>query len=294
MKSRLYRSAIWYAKHEWKVFPLRPGTKEPFQGIGVYQGTLDLDVINKWWSQWPQANIGLSCGGSGVIALDADSYKDVYDGEKLLDPLDEETVTNLTGGGGTHLLYQMPEGKTLGNAKSGLPSGIDIRGYGGYVVLPPSVHPNGTLYQWESNYGPHEIALLPLPELLEIILDKAQLSCGAPVFLPDITTPKPTLSNWFLSRGIRDLITETPIKGGRSEADQSVITALVRLAASDTDILSVFQHYPIGAEGKFAEKGGQGMRYLAHSIEKARAFYAAAMEESIQERTAEFLQTVAI
>ena len=37
--------------------------------------------LDAWWKRWPSANVGLNCGGSGIIALDADSYKDTYAGE---------------------------------------------------------------------------------------------------------------------------------------------------------------------------------------------------------------------
>jgi Bifunctional DNA primase/polymerase, N-terminal len=294
MENKLYRSALWYARHGWQVFPLRPQTKEPFGGLGLYSATTDVQQIWQWWNRWPNANIGLHCGGSGVLALDADEYKDTYAGEKLLTRFDEDTVTNLTGSGGTHLLYAMPEDKVYGNAKAGLPKGIDVRGYGGYIVLPPSIHPNGNAYQWEGGYGPHEIKLLPLPDFLVAILDKAQVTSGQAVNLPDITTEKPNIDEWRLSYSIKRTIQEPPERGGRSEADQSVITALVRLGASDETILAFFQHYPIGTEGKFAEKGGTGLKYLAHSIRKARAFYAIKWAEEVERNASAFMQAAVI
>lgn len=174
MTTKLARAAVWYARHGWKIFPLRPHTKEPFAKLGVYNATGDLRQVGRWWQIWPQANIGLHCGASGILALDADAYKDGYAGDEFLAGADEQTVTNLTGSGGAHLLFQMPEGAKYGNATGDLPPGIDIRGWGGYIVLPPSVHPNGTPYQWELGYGPHEIALLPLPECLREILDSCK------------------------------------------------------------------------------------------------------------------------
>ena len=72
-------AALWYAKRfGWHIFPLRPGTKEPFKDLGVYAATNDLDQITAWWQRWPQANIGLHCGGSGILMLDADAYKETY------------------------------------------------------------------------------------------------------------------------------------------------------------------------------------------------------------------------
>jgi hypothetical protein len=172
--TRLHKAARWYADHGWKVFPLRPRTKEPFGFLGVYNATDDLAQIDQWWTRWPQANVGLHCGGSGLLALDLDEYKDSFAGASFLSRDDEETVTNLTGSGGTHLLYATPAGAKYTNATGNLPSGIDVRGHGGYIVVPPSVHPNGNVYRWEMGYGPHEMAVRPLPEPLRVILDEAR------------------------------------------------------------------------------------------------------------------------
>ncbi len=172
--TQLARSALWYARHGWQVFPLRPRTKEPFGQLGVYSATADTDQVIDWWHKWPQANIGLHCGGSGLLALDLDEYKETFGGARLT--MDEqETVTSLTGGGGTHLLYRMPEGLHLGNHKGDLPPGVDIRGHGGYIVLPPSIHPSGTPYRWELGYGPHEVKPAALPESLRRILSYAHM-----------------------------------------------------------------------------------------------------------------------
>lgn len=171
--TRLSKSALWYARHGWAVFPLRPRTKEPYGGLGVYAATTDLSQVSAWWRRWPDANIGLHCGGSGLLAVDHDAYKDTYAGHELLAPADQETVTSLTGSGGTHLLYRVDDGRQYSNRAAGMPAGVDIRGWGGYIVLPPSVHPNGNLYQWELGYGPHEIDPRNLPASLKQVLDQS-------------------------------------------------------------------------------------------------------------------------
>jgi putative DNA primase/helicase len=76
----LAKSAIWYARHGWTVFPLRPRTKEPFKDLGVYSATTDTDQIMDWWREHPRANIGLHCGGCNLLAIDMDSYKDEFSG----------------------------------------------------------------------------------------------------------------------------------------------------------------------------------------------------------------------
>lgn len=265
----------------WHIFPLRPCSKEPFSGIGVYQATTDTDQIRQWWTRWPDANIGLHCGPAGVLALDLDTYKAQYAGTELLTQEERQTTTSLTGNGGEHLLYQMPTGERFGNGGGKLPAGVDIRGDGGYLVLPPSVHPSGPRYQWEHGYGPDELRPQPLPEKLHHLLKAAQPSVGDQITFAATPLQKPALSQWPLSAAILRLIHEPRPPGKRSEADQRVITALVRAGASDDEIRAVFDHYPIGQQGKYAEKGRHGAQYLRHSIARARAYLHSTQREHL-------------
>ena len=173
----LPRAAAWYAAHGWPVFPLRPRTKDPFKNLGVYNATVDTAKVTAWWEDWPEANIGLHCGGGGLLALDLDQYKDAFTGAPFLTEQDRQTVTSLTGKGGTHLLFAQPPGVKLGNGTGKIPPGIDVRGWGGYVVLPPSIHPNGRRYAWEIGFGPHELEPRPVPAgLLELLAPKPRQS----------------------------------------------------------------------------------------------------------------------
>lgn len=128
-----------------------PG-KHPRTANGLDDATIDPDQIREWWGQWPNANIGINCGKSGLLVIDLDTYKDAYSGHNM--DLDEETVTAITGGGGTHLFYRLNPSDTFGNGKKDLPVGIDIRAHGGYVIVAPSLHISGNRYQWELGYEP--------------------------------------------------------------------------------------------------------------------------------------------
>ena len=64
----------------------------------------------------------------------------------------------------------MPDGAHYGNGTGALPDGVDIRSWGGYIVLPPSIHPNGRRYQWEADFGPHECGPRALPSMLQALL----------------------------------------------------------------------------------------------------------------------------
>src|SRR5262245_52462613 len=99
------------------------------------KSTRDEAQIQKWWGRPWRAingethepllfvpNIGIDCGKSDLLTLDADAYKESYAGADLLGWADRETVTALTGGGGEHLLYAR-QGLPYGNDTHGLPAG---------------------------------------------------------------------------------------------------------------------------------------------------------------------------
>ncbi len=152
--SDLLEAAVLYAKLGWHVFPLAARSKMPAigkkdGGNGLHDATNDPDRIEKWWTKHPNHNIGLNVGASGLYVVDIDGEK----GQDALDELEKEhgnlpdTLVAATGKG-HHFFFKHPEGKELGNTASKLGPNIDTRGVGGYVVLAPSVHPDGHLYEW--------------------------------------------------------------------------------------------------------------------------------------------------
>lgn len=134
------------------------------------KATTDLDQINRWWQQWPDANVGIAAGKSGLVCLDLDTYQEGA-GEFSLDRSEQETVTSLTGGGGQHLIYTHPEdGTKINNSDRDFPDWVNVRAHGGQFVAPPSLHKSGKFYEWETQYGPHNIEPLPLPEKLSKVI----------------------------------------------------------------------------------------------------------------------------
>ncbi len=154
MNEELHDAAVLYAKLGWHVFPLATRSKMPAiarrdGGKGVLQATDDPDRISRWWKKHPTHNIGLSVGASGLYVVDIDGEK----GQDSLDDLETEhgnlpdTLVSATGKG-HHFFFKHPEGKEMGNTASKLGPNIDTRGFGGYVVLAPSIHPDGHAYEW--------------------------------------------------------------------------------------------------------------------------------------------------
>lgn len=252
------------------AFKCRTPGKHPRLSDWETEASNDPAKIRQWFTRWPQLNLGIAAGRSGLLVLDADAYKENYAGADLLTQDDQQTATMITGNRGQHLYYQMPEGAQYGNEVGELPQGIDIRGHGGMVVVEPSIHPNGNRYEWEDGYSLAECPPILLPAALVAILNDAQakIKAHAVTFSTPSTEP-PQLGQWRLSRTTIDLIFNPLPAGRRSESDMSVATALVYAGATNDQILAVFEHLPIGTAGKFAEAGP---RYLALTIGKARAF----------------------
>jgi hypothetical protein len=99
-----------------------------------------------WWSRHPQANIGLATGHRFDV-LDIDGPEGTHAIRTLAATHGLQSSGPLvrTGGGGWHF-YLAPTG--LGNVRPAGLEHVDWRGWGGYVVAPPSRHASGHSYQW--------------------------------------------------------------------------------------------------------------------------------------------------
>ena len=150
------------------VLPLEPGEKAPLGRLvrrGLHDATRDLATVEKWWRAEPEANIGLRTG-EGLAVLDVDRR---HGGEETLGAYLHNTGARIpltpevaTGGDGRHLYFAAPSGIP----SSRLGPGLDLKATGGYVVAPPSVHPNGRLYTWQLGQGLGEVPLAKLPAAL--------------------------------------------------------------------------------------------------------------------------------
>jgi hypothetical protein len=165
----LRRSALWYARRGWRVFPCVPGTKKAAVKEWPRLATADSAQVDSWWRRWPGCNVGVACGpGSGIFVVDVDTHgrdgaaalaKAVRD----LGPL-PPSVEQGTGGGGRHLVFRHPPGRAMrsrGGGKTWAYPGLEIRGDGGAFMVAPSVHPSGERYRWL--VGPHERAPADMP-----------------------------------------------------------------------------------------------------------------------------------
>jgi len=106
------------------------------------------DEIRGWFTKWPESNVGIVTGSiSGICVLDVDGEEGMTNLINAdLEP--PETLTSRTGGGGWHFIYRLPEGG-IRNSAGKIAEKVDIRGEGGYIVVPPSNHISGGIYEWE-------------------------------------------------------------------------------------------------------------------------------------------------
>jgi len=141
--------ALLFARLGYRIFPLRPGSKEPFskadmdgQGWKEY-ATTDDGTIREWFALNLDMNYAV-CPGKDFAMIDADHDPHTgKDGEvefrRLIadhgsDDSALQTFTVETPRGGKHFYYRTT--CSAANSVSKLASGIDVRGDGGYVVGP--------------------------------------------------------------------------------------------------------------------------------------------------------------
>jgi hypothetical protein len=146
----LVKAALAYARRGAPVFPCEPGGKKPLTYNGFYDATTDPRRIRTWWHRWPGANIGIPTGErSGLLVLDVDlddgGSESLASLEQVNGPL-PKTAKARTGGGRVHVFFRYPTGETVRNSAGKVGPGLDVRGEGGYVVVPPS-HTEGA-YEW--------------------------------------------------------------------------------------------------------------------------------------------------
>lgn len=170
-------AALHYARFGWPVIAiqhLRKGAcacrkgadcerpaKHPIfdearQAHGLKSASVDPKHIADLWDDYPRANIGIVTGApSGLLVVDVDPRAG---GDATLAELQRQhpkswkTLTAKTGGGGTHIFFQLPpvpEGCTGWKSGAGLlGAGIDVKADGGYVLAAPSTHKSGGDYLW--------------------------------------------------------------------------------------------------------------------------------------------------
>lgn len=147
--------ALMYAERGWNVLPLTG--KKPAIKCGVYDARRDEPFIKQRFANGK--NIGIQTGkDSGIVVIDIDprnggdaTFSDLITEHGVI----PETLQAITGSNGYHIFFNYPGVRLRGK----LGAGIDVKSDGGYVVAPPSVHPDTKQrYAWRNDY---DIADMP-------------------------------------------------------------------------------------------------------------------------------------
>lgn len=204
-----------YAQKGWQSFPLKARDKIPFVKWADV-ATCDETMLNGWFDNYPDANIGIACGKrSGIVVLDVDAAHGGYESlTKLIEKYGAlpSTSVSKTGSGGEHIIFKYPDGFEIRNSAGKLGVGLDIRANGGYIVAPPSIHPNGNAYEWAVDTD-----LADMPEWMIELLKEA---------------PKPEVKNTAGGE---------VIEGGRNDYLTKMAGAMRRKGFSEDAIFSALQ-----------------------------------------------------
>lgn len=165
--NHLLSAALSYAQRGWRVLPVHTmhdgqctcenpdctsRGKHPLLRNGLHGACCEDETIDRWWSEAPIANVSITTGPeSGVWVLDADGAAGLAalaELESQNGPL-PRTPTVRTGGGGKHLYFRWAAGVEIRNTTKVDQKPVDVRGLGGYVIAPPSLHASGAAYAWE-------------------------------------------------------------------------------------------------------------------------------------------------
>ena len=162
-REQVLNQALKYLEHGFSVIPVGRDKKPLIQSWAEFQYRRPTkDEVHQWWFELEPVGVAIITGKvSNLVVLDAEKGADV---RTLAIP---QTPTVATGGGGKHYYFKHP-GRDIQNATRFMPL-MDIRGDGGYVLAPPSLHVSGNNYEWITGL---DTTLAEMPEWMDTKLQK--------------------------------------------------------------------------------------------------------------------------
>ena len=104
-------------------------------------------MVEAWFNNLTGAGVGVVTGRiSNMVVLDVE-HDCPYPIEELLKKYPTQMIAK-SGGGGWHLFYQYPVNQSRVSNRVRIFEGADLRADGGFIVLPPTMHPSGNRYEW--------------------------------------------------------------------------------------------------------------------------------------------------
>lgn len=154
-----------YVDNGWSILPVKPEEKRPYMTNWLqYMNTrATKSTVENWFRSLTGAGVGMVTGRiSNIVVLDVESYCPTPI-EELLKKYPTQLIAK-SGSGGYHLYYQYPLNQSKVSNRVRIFEGADLRADGGFIVLPPTIHPNGKPYEWVKKgiAGAFPLALLDL------------------------------------------------------------------------------------------------------------------------------------
>lgn len=161
----IIEEALEYIDNGWSILPVKPEEKRPFMTnwLQYTKTRATKEMAGNWFRNLSGAGVGAVTGRiSNIVALDVESYCPTPI-EELLRRYPTQLISK-TGSGGYHLFYQFPTNVAKVANRVKIFEGADLRADGGFIVLPPTIHPNGNRYEWVKRGipGAFPVALLDL------------------------------------------------------------------------------------------------------------------------------------
>ena len=157
--------AAEYVDSGWSVLPVRPEEKRPYMTnwLQYTKTRAPKAMVDSWFTNLAGAGVGVVTGRiSNMVVLDVE-HDCPYPIEELLKRYPTQMIAK-SGGGGYHLFYLYPTNQTRIANRVRIFEGADLRADGGFIVLPPTMHPSGNRYEWVKRgpLGAFPLALLDL------------------------------------------------------------------------------------------------------------------------------------
>lgn len=262
-ENQLITDALHYAKQGLLVFPVHTGkngkcscaksdctspAKHPRTIHGLKQASKDLHLVQSLFSSFNylSANIAVCTGKeSNLIVVDVDCAKGGRL-EDLYDLVPKETLDKTLWaktGGGYHLYFRFPQNNEIRNSTSKLGNSIDIRGEGGYVIVPPSMHISGKYYEFINQNG-----LMPFPQ----------------AFIGKLKEPEPKKQNNDLNG--KKVDTPSLLNGNRNNSLTSLAGKLRRAGLNEGELETSL--LKINLERCKPPLNEKEVRQIAHSISR--------------------------
>ncbi|MBA2117331.1 bifunctional DNA primase/polymerase [Bremerella alba] len=235
--------------------------KHPLTVNGFKAATTNKNKMLEYFSdKYERANVAIATGKeSGVFVVDVDSIRSLTELEKKHGAFPQTWETKT--GNGRHLFYRFPQTGTVKNSTKKIDKEIDIRGEGGYVILPPSMHKDGKRYEWIRNPD-KRLADAPAWLLALVVDDQREAKAANKTFTVEAGANERQRAISYLAK------CPPAISGsGGSNDTFAIVCRLIELfpSLSDDDLLDVLGEWNERCEPPWSVKE------LTHKVTSARA-----------------------